>query len=163
MDRHSFIFGKENEISTTHGMVPVGVVFDTFCNHKITNDFKIFGFYIYDLIDNLYTMESVITDCYKITFSSYDMKDLILYLHPDHNLQIFDSEYKKIEYIKVKNLEPGIVVASIYGGSKVEYVELLENYSMVKIQTVNNIPCIIVGGNLVFVNKEKIHKNDLFF
>ncbi|HOD61361.1 MAG TPA: hypothetical protein PKG96_04490 [Bacilli bacterium] len=157
-----FIFGPLNEISTTHGMVSMAALHNVMHNNQMTDDLKIFGFFVQDTLDSIYETVNVVSDCYKIRFISNGMGPVDIWVHPNQVFQIFDPTYQNAQYIKASHLEPGIVVASVAGGMLVESVELLEDYSMIKMTMMNKYPSMIVGGILVFQTSDKEDK-DIFF
>lgn len=160
-----FIISNEAEIYTTHGPVRANVIYDSFINKKLNDDFKIAGFFnAGEVLSSIKDMQELECEVgVHSSFKAIGIQPINMICYPEQRAMTSDGKF-----IKIEDTNPGDLLLSLNGLLEVDYIEIFndetkeDNHLYYIIETNNALPTLYVNNLIIMPTVEVDVKNPFF-
>jgi len=160
-----FIVSKDTEIYTSHGPTRTEVIFEEYQKGRITEDFKIAGFFnAGEVLSSIESMEELICSVGLVArFSAIGMQPVVMTFYPGQRAMTNEGSF-----VEVEKANPGDLMLSLNGLLEVEYIELFDDeekeqqHTYYIIETTNALPTLYVN-NLIIIPVMEVDVSNPFF
>lgn len=160
-----FIVSSEAEIYTTHGPVRTNVIYDSFINNKLGDEFKIAGFFnageVLSSIENMQELPCEVG--IHSRFKAIGVQPIEMICYPEQRAMTHEGKF-----IKVEEANPGDLLLSLNGLLEVDYIEIFNDetkeneHTYYIIETKNALPTLYVNNLIIMPVVEVDVKNPFF-
>lgn len=155
-----FIVHGDLELYTTHGAVPMNVIYDTYNKKQLTSDFKIAGFFNREErcseVKSIYKLTCDVG--YKISVKAVGLTTTYMFVYPEQKFYT-----AKGEIVDVSNIKESCLLLSLNGELETTLLgEIERDEDFYIIEFKEPLPTIYVNNLIIFPVME-VEKDNPFF